>query len=484
MVQMKKLPQTLKYLIWPGLMLVTAGIVVGLLNSWTVLAVAFLVIGLLLLTAGVAAGDYASGRFWGRRATQAGTNAVVSVLSVLMILALINFLGARYDSRIDLTEGQLLTLSPASQEVVENLAVPTEVLIFSPAPNPQDQQLLESYRRFNSDFTYRYVDPFADPQLSQQLGVQSVGEVFLRSGEGEEQRTSLVQQITPESPLTERQITNKLVQIGQENVATAYFLQGHGEYAIDGSQAGYFEARSELQAQNYTVAPVDLANTGTIPPDADVVIIAGPKTKLFDNEVIAIQEYLEGGGSLMVLVDPQIETGLEVLMSQWGVVPEDKLVIDTSGGGQIVGLGPATALVQDYGDHPITAAFGNDRSFFPAARPLQIREVPDVEATTLLFTNQNSHAQALADGEQEIDPNRPPEGPLAIGVALSQSVEAIEEKQANTQADAAESADQAAAEEEATAELPSVEEAIEDSLTEEELLGDAVGNTDESAKRP
>ena len=105
------------------------------------MAVAFLVIGLLLLTAGVAAGDYASGRFWGRRATQAGTNAVVSVLSVLMILALINFLGARYDSRIDLTEGQLLTLSPASQEVVENLAVPTEVLIFSPAPNPQDQQL-------------------------------------------------------------------------------------------------------------------------------------------------------------------------------------------------------------------------------------------------------------------------------------------------------------------------------------------------------
>ena len=79
-----------------------------------------------------------------------------------------------------------------------------------------------------------------------------------------------------------------------------------------------FEARSELQAQNYTVAPVDLANTGTIPPDADVVIIAGPKTKLFDNEVIAIQEYLEGGGSLMVLVDPQIETGLEVLMRPVG----------------------------------------------------------------------------------------------------------------------------------------------------------------------
>lgn len=472
---MKKLLQAVKYLIWPGLVLLTAGGVIGLLNSWTVLAIAFLITGALLFVAGVAAGDYASGQFWQRRATQAGTNAAVSVLSVLVILGLINFLGVRYDSRIDLTEGQLLTLSPATQQVVKALKNPTELLIFAPGPNPADQQLLDNYRRYNADFSYRYVDPFADPQMAQELGVVSGTEVFLRSGD----RTTLVQQASsPQEPLTETKLTDKLAQLGQENVAVVYFLQGHDEYAIDGSKAGYLEAATELESQNYTVASLNLANTGTIPPDADVLIIAGAQKTLFENEIIAIQDYLKGGGSALVMIDPQTKTGLEVLLAQWGVVAEDTLVIDTSGGGQLVKLGPAAPLVQDYGDHPITNAFGNGRSFFPVTRPLQVREVAGIEETPLLFTHQNSHAQPMGKGDLEINPNQPPEGPLTIGVALSRPVVAASSATDGSAADkvganktAAEKAAATAEEtdEKATA-APSAEEVIKDSLPEEALL--------------
>ncbi|CAN5797485.1 Gldg family protein [soil metagenome] len=420
---MKNLQPILKYLIWPGLALVTAGLVIGILNGWTLVAVALLVIGLMLIVSSVAASDLRSwSGFWQRRSTQAGTNAAVSVVAVLVILGLVNFLGARYDSRTDLTEGQLLTLSPASQEVVENLEQPTEVLIFSPVPDPTDQQLLENYRRYNPDFTYRYVDPFAEPQLSQQLGVETGGEVFLRvESENADQpvRNLLVQQVSPQEPLAERQLTNKLAQLSQENMAVVYFLQGHEEYAIDGSQAGFAEAANRLRDENYTVAPLNLADTGGVPADADVLVIAGPQQKLFDQEVAAVQAYLETGGSVFVLIDPQVETGLEGLLSQWGIVAEDTLVIDTSGGGQLVGLGPAAPLVTDYGDHPITAAFGNGRSFFPVARPLQIKEVSNIEETPLLFTNENSHAQTITEGELSVDPNQAPAGPFALGVALA-----------------------------------------------------------------
>ncbi|MEL6353862.1 MAG: Gldg family protein [Cyanobacteria bacterium J06627_28] len=422
---MKNLASLLKYLIWPGIMLVTAGLVVGVLNGWTVTAVALLVVGLLLLVASIAAGDFDVFKlaFWQRRSTQAGTNAFVSVLSVLVILALVNFLGARYDSRTDLTEGQLLTLSPASQTVIAELEQPTKAFIFSPTPNPIDQQLLENYRRYNSEFTYEYLDPFAQPQLSQQLGVQTLGEVHLQAeptDPGSPGRTLLVQTLSAQERLSERQLTNKLAQLGQSEVAVVYFLQGHGEYAIDGSQAGMFEAASRLEGENFTVAPLNLADTGTIPIDADVVVIAGPQEKLFENEVIAIRDYTEAGGSLFVLIDPQVETGLEVLMSQWGVVPEKTIVIDTSGGGQLVGLGPAAPLITDYGDHPITEAFDQGRSFFPVARPLQIREVANTEETPLLFTNQNSHAQPFEEGSDlEIDTEKAPEGPFSLGVALS-----------------------------------------------------------------
>ncbi|MEL6454019.1 MAG: Gldg family protein [Cyanobacteria bacterium J06623_5] len=422
---MKDLSSILKYLIWPALALLSAGLVVGILVGWTLVAVALLVVGLLLMVSCVAAGDFSvlKRAFWQRRSTQAGTNAVVSIVSVLVILGLINFLGARYDSRTDFTEGQLLTLSPASQTVVAELERPTKLLIFSPVPNPIDQQLLDNYRRYNSDFSYEYLDPYAQPQLAQRAGVETGGEVFLQTeptGSESGDRLLLVQRIGPQERLNERQLTNKLAQLGQPEVATVYFLQGHGEYAIDGSKAGLFEAANRLQDENFTVVPLNLAETSRVPEEADVVVIAGPQQEFFESEVIAIRDYLESGGSLFVLIDPQVKTGLEVLMSQWGVVPEDTIVIDTSGGGQLVGLGPAAPLVTDYGDHPITESFEQGRSFFPVARPLQIREVTGVEEAPLLFTNQNSHAQPISENtEITVDASKAPEGPFALGVALS-----------------------------------------------------------------
>ena len=438
---MKNAQPFLKYLIWPGLSLVTAGLVVGALNGWTGTAVALLVIGLALIAVSLAAGDFNifSTQFWQRRSTQAGTNAAVSVLSVLVIVGLVNFVGTRYDSRIDLTENQLLTLSPASQEVVSSLEQPAKVLLFTPGPDPIDQQLLDNYRRLNPDFSYEYVSPLSRPQLAQELGVVG-GEVFLQTqapavGVTEERaaRAILVQRISQNERLTERQLTNKLAQLSQEDIAIVYFLQGHGEYAIDGSRPGLFEAVNQLRDKNFTVEPLNLADTSTVPDDADVVVIAGLRQKLFESEVIALRDYLEQGGSLFVMVDPQTETGLEVLMSQWGVVPEGTIVIDNSGGGQLVDLGPAVPLVTDYGDHPITAAFDEGRSFFQVARPLQIREVPDVEGAPLLFTSQESYAETITEGtELTVDPDRPPEGPFALGVALSRPSVEVENESAET----------------------------------------------------
>ena len=206
-----------------------------------------------------------------------------------------------------------------------------------------------------------------------------------------------------------------------------------------------------------------------------MLVIARPQTELFENEVIAVRNYLEQGGSAMVMVDPEIETGLEVLMSQWGVVPESTVVIDTSSGGQLAGLGPATPLVQDYGDHPITEAFGNGRSFYPLARPLQIREVDDTEVTPLLFTNQNSHAEVITEGEV-IETDQKPEGPFAIGVALSRSVDDTD----NTSA--ADEATEETTESESTEDTESVEEFLEDAIPADELVSEEANSDVEDAQ--
>ena len=77
-------------------------------------------------------------------------------------------------------------------------------------------------------------------------------------------------------------------------------------------------------------------------------MVAGPAEEFFDAEVQALQEYLNNGGSLMLLIDPRTSPRLGSLLDDWGVTLDDRIVLDTSGTGQLVGLGPATPLVTDY----------------------------------------------------------------------------------------------------------------------------------------
>lgn len=463
----------LKHLVWPGVTLVTAGLVSGSMLNWTLLPLTLLFTGLLLIGSGIYFGSSTVGGFWRRRSTQASTNALIATVALIVIVGLVNFLAVRYLGRLDLTENQLFTLAPQSQTLVQELAQPVRVVVFDRTTNPQDEQLLKSYRRQNPDaFSFEYIDPVADPVTSRQFGVQTAGEIYLVVGETRQ----LVQRISPDERLSERQLTNELDQITRDRGTVVYVLQGHGEYAIDGSEAGLFEAITALGEKNYTVNPLnfdegafdpvtelledpdallepdtsaeteDLENPEAvedpavdsgedasspeegaaprIPDDADVVILAGPQQALFDSEVKALETYLDNGGNALIMVDPNSPSGIESLLAGWGVTLDGGLVIDTSGTGQLVGLGPAAPLVTQYGDHPITQDFANNRSFFPVVQPLSVGEVPGITSKPLLFTAAQSQLGTIsASGDLDFDPATAEQGPFMIGVALNRTVE-------------------------------------------------------------
>ncbi|MEA5451069.1 Gldg family protein [Leptolyngbya sp. CCNP1308] len=410
----------LKYLALPGLALVTAGLIAGIVAGWTLLPAGLLLGGIGLLLVGLVLGNYGQGRFWAQRSTEAGANALVSTLAVLAILALVNFLAVRYASRVDLTENQIFTLAPQSQQVVQTLENPTRVVVFDPLPNPQDRQLLESYRQAGPQFTFDYVNPYNDPRLAQDFGATQTGMVFVESGE----TRRFLQNVSPTERLSERTLTNALDQVVSDRPLTVYFTQGHQEFTIDGSDTGFLQAATALEDKSAVVQPLDLSQTSAVPDDASVVVVAGPAAEFFEAEVNALQTYLNGGGSLMLLIDPRTSPGLDSLLDPWGVTLDDRIVLDTSGSGQLVGLGPAAPLVTDYGDHPITRDFGGGRSFFPLVRPVNVEEVPGVTATPLLQSNPQSRAEALStEGELQYDENAPPSGPYTLGVALSRPVE-------------------------------------------------------------
>ncbi|MEM9767751.1 MAG: Gldg family protein [Cyanobacteria bacterium P01_D01_bin.71] len=451
----------LKFLTWPGLACATAGLVAGSLSGWQVLPTALLILGIGLLLLGFSFSGQTAGAFWQQRSTQAGTNAVVATLAVLVILGLVNFLAVQHTTRFDLTETKLFTLAPATKTVVQSLEKPVRVVIFSQAQNPQDVQLLESYRLESANFDFEYVDPVANPTLAESFGVSQPGMVFLEVESDRRFLQTLGSVPNPQTPdaletLSERQLTNALAQVVSDRTLSVYFIQGHGEPPIDGSAPGFAQAAASLSDRRYQVAPLNLTEVQAVPEDADVVVVAGPVQDFFIAEVDALVDFLNSGGGLLLLLDPRSEAGLNPLLDDWGVILDDRLVLDTSGAGQFVGLGPAAPIISDYGDHPITQEFGDGRSFYPIARPVESRELPDIEATPLLLTDAQSRAEAISDeGDLSFDPSAPPTGPHVLGVALSRTAQAPDLVSIEPEADT----DEAEAEAEANAEAANADEA-------------------------
>ncbi|MBD2252798.1 GldG family protein [Nostoc parmelioides] len=419
-----KQKQLWKYLFWLGPFLIVAGLTSGLVSdTWGTITLALLISGIIIVGLWLAWQSQRS-QWWKRRSTQAGTNAIAAILAVLVILGLINFLGSRYQVRADLTESQLFTLSPQSQQLVQNLQQPVKVWVFDVTQNPQDQQILENYRRKSSNFDFEYINPQTRPGLAEKFGVKNYGDygqVFIESGN----RRQLVQTLSVNERLSEIRLTNRLQQIISDRTAKVYFLQGHGEHPIAEGEGTISQAVQALGDKNYNSSPLNLVENAKVPDDADVVILAGPKRGLFDAEVKALQDYLNRGGNALLMIDPSTNPNINSLLQEWGVRLDDRLAVDVSGTG--AQLGPAAPIVTDYGQHPITKDFGNNISFYPLARPLEITPVAGVESTPLLKTKAYPNSWAESDLENEnlqFNPEKDLKGPLTLGVALTRKLPA------------------------------------------------------------
>lgn len=413
-----------KYLFWVGLGLTTAGLVAGVVSkSWSFLTIFLVVLGVFMALVG--AGLW-SGRFrelLQKRAARVGTDALIATISFLVILGWFNFLAVRYTESWDLTETQLFTLSPQTQQLVENLTQPLKIWVFEPIPSPPDRNLLDRYAKLSPNFEYQFVDPQVEIGLSRRYEVEQQGEVHLEYGN----KTQLIQTLREGQqgqPLSEISITNGIEKVLRDRSPKVYFLQGHGELPLEPVEGGLSQGVTSLEERGYLVQPLDLSKESQVPEDATVLAIASPERPLFVGEQEAVKNYLAKGGGLLLLLAPNSNTGLDSLLEEWGIEVDDRLAIDASGTGSVIGYSPTTPLVNRYGTHPITIEFGTRFSVYPLSIPLKIEEKDGVEAVPIVMTNEESWAERdLTSDTLEFDPDTDLAGPIDIGVALERSLE-------------------------------------------------------------
>ena len=342
-----------------------------------------------------------------------GMNSTVVILVVLAILICINLLTHRHKFTWDLTETSVFTLSPQTQKVAQSLPRKVKMTAFFQSGPGRDKfkLLAEGYKDLTDRIEVEWVDPIRRPAVVKQYGVTTYGTVVLESAE----------QVTKVKNATEENLTNALLQVTRDRQKKIYFLSGHKEKDIeDKGRTGYSQAKQALEQDYYSVELLLLLQTGKVPEDADALIINGPEKNLQESEITAINAYLNQGGAVLLLLDPQQDSGLTGFLGQWGMDIRDDLVIDPSA--KLSGADYTTPIISQISDHPITVELGQP-IILPMLRSVSIITTEGLSTTELLFSGEKSWAEReYKSGRVRPDPGIDIGGPVPVAIVSSKEI--------------------------------------------------------------
>ena len=315
---------------------------------------------------------------------------------------------------IDLTTNQRNSLSQETIRLVTSLQQPLQITVFVSPLNENRavlERLFQRYANAQPLISYRSLNPDLRPDLLREHNISYDGETLLEY----QDRSEKVSQVT------EAKITNSIQRLMRQGERWLVFLQGHGErnpYGDANHDVSLFA--TQLAAKGYTIENLRLTQTNSIPDNTDVLVIASPRVSLLPGEVVLILAFLERGGNLLWLADPEQstdETGFISDLLTLEFLPG--IIVDPNS--QLLGLNRVDfALVNEYPRHPITLGL-DSLSLFPQAQAIEFYVESGIwKRRSFLLSGESSWNETGemkgeiygGDNDDEID------GPLKIGVSL------------------------------------------------------------------
>jgi len=387
----------------------------------------FLGLGVLLLLLSLVLNAGEARTAMGTRTARYGAGAAVMVLLALGIVVAANAISVRHNTRWDLTENKRNSVSPQTIQVLRTLKSPVSAIAFYRSDTPGKktaEDLLAQYKTYSGGrFEWRLEDTDKAPALARQYGVESYGTVVLEGGPAGQLRTEKV------LDADEEKLTNGIVKVTRAGKRVVYIVKGHGEREIGATDRGGFsQAKEQMEKANYEVKELFLARDPKIPDDAAIVMIPGPKTDLFPQELAAIDAYVSRAGKVFFMAVPFQATPTTKYLSKYGITVDDDVVIELNPIGQVFGVGPLVPVVGQYDPHPITKDMGGVMTLFPLTRSVEpAKALPKgVQASPLAQTSRQSWGETdknvFQTGKATPDPGEKT-GPLPVAVVATVDAE-------------------------------------------------------------
>ncbi|MEO5956173.1 MAG: DUF4350 domain-containing protein [Nitrospiraceae bacterium] len=357
-----------------------------------------------------------------RRSTRMGANSLLMILLFISILAIVNFLAARHSIRWDLSENQNFSLSPQTHRVLRNLPREVLVTVFTREKDPGYQsykERLDSYRQASSKITVEFVDPERQPKIAQTYGISRTDTAVFESG-GHTVRITAPSEV---------ELTGAFIRVSQDSKKRVLFLEGHGEPSLDDRErTGLSAAREILVKQGYDVGTVSLLKETAVPDHTAILVVAGPRRPVIIEEQERIHSYVEKGGHLLLLLDPNTQADLNPLLKRWGLGVGPGSLVDLQ---DRLAQGDLTSLlVRTFTEHEITQDL-SAAVLFPLARHITFDEQVGAawDYVPLARTSPNSWAETDLKGRiVNLDEKEDIKGPLPMAAALTPKITPEEAK--------------------------------------------------------
>lgn len=342
------------------------------------------------------------------------------IIAGLILLALASLIGINYFTyslsyRWDVTQAGQHTLAPETIEVIQTLTQPVDLTaLYVGLPPKYLQDLFNEYERIsNGNIKLEIIDPIEKISYAAQFGNVIDGnehKVIVQSG-SERKDIDFSQ-----SSLTEEQLSNAILRVTRKP-RNVYFLTGHGEYSIDNEEnQGLSQFAQRLSNNNVASHNLMLGVEARVPEDCDVLIIAGPRQQLTEQEQTLINDYLNRGGDALFLIENVVITtpdkpltveeegnnpSLNSILNQWGVNIGTDIVVDLK---SHVGGDVGSPATRNYMKHKAITA-GLDYTFYLRPRSISVLEQrrPTIKLAPIVLTSSKEASWAETNRTLNID---------------------------------------------------------------------------------
>lgn len=372
------------------------------------------------------------------RSFRVGGYSVAATVFVLVIAVLVNLAAGALPqnwTRIDTTRNNMFSISDQTRVVLDNVTQQVDIywIVQSGVEDASVEGLLDNYKAENKNIRVKKIDPDQQPTFAQQYGITELYNNSLVVQSGEQYRfvsyydiytydyTDYYTDYTYDVTFTgENALTSAIDFVVSPDLPKVYILTGHGEVTMGSTFT------KGLQTDNVVTESLTLASAGSVPADADGLIIAAPARDITEEELASLREYLAGGGRLFLITgeleDKTPLTNLEALMADYGLTRNDGMLVEGDSGYMM--RGTPVYLLPQLNSHEITDPLlnGGYYVYMPMSQGITVGEAPDgVTVTELMSTSNTAYSkvagysmQTYTKEDGDID------GPFAVAVAISE----------------------------------------------------------------